>query len=277
MKTLVILDSQSILHRAYHALPSFTSPQGFPTGALYGFSSVLLKIIKDLKPDYLVAARDLPSPTFRHIIYEKYKAHRPKAGEELKAQIEPSCNILKAFGIPIYEKEGFEADDVIGTIVSKIKDEKDLKIIIVSVDLDIFQLVENEKISVNTLKTGVKETVFYDDEGIKKRFGFKPKFLADYKGLKGDPSDNIPRIKGIGEKTAAKLIKQFGSLKNILDKAEKEPEFFEKTGFGEKLVKLLLKNKEQALFSKELAAIRKDVPLKVSFSKKIFYLMKKML
>ncbi len=135
-KVLVVLDAHAILHRAFHALPSFTSSSGEPTGALYGFISMLVKIIKEFKPDTLVAGYDLPKPTFRHIVYEQYKSQRPKTDNDLVLQIEESKNILKAFGIPIYEKEGFEADDIIGTIVEQSFRKSNLKIIIASGDLD---------------------------------------------------------------------------------------------------------------------------------------------
>lgn len=208
-----------------------------------------------------MAAYDLSAPTFRHLVYKEYKAQRPATENELKIQINFSKEILKAFGIPVYEKEGYEADDLIGAIVEKLKKEKDIEIIIGSGDLDLLQLAENEKIKIYTLKKGVQETTIYDRESIKKRFGFEPEFLPDFKALKGDPSDNIPGVKGIGEKTAAELIKKFGSLENILEKAEKNPKELEKSGIKPKIIELLRLYKEQALFSKELASIRKDMPL----------------
>lgn len=261
MKRVVILDGQSIIHRAYHALPSFTSPEGIPTGGLYGFSAILLKIIRELKPDYLVAAYDVNAPTFRHLVYKEYKGQRPKTDEELVIQINLSKEILKSFGVPIYEKEGYEADDLIGAIAEKLKKEKDIEIIIGSGDLDFLQLADNDKVKVYTLKSGIKETMVYDREAIKRRFGFEPELLPDFKGLKGDPSDNIPGVKGIGEKTASLLIQKFGSLENIFEKAEKNPEELEKNGVKPKTAELLQRYKEQAFFSKELASIRKDMPL----------------
>ena len=263
-KTLVILDSQAILHRAYHALPYFTSPQGQLTGALYGFTAMLLKILRDLKPDYIAACYDLAKPTFRHIVYKQYKAHRPKTENELVLQIDTSKEILKRFNIPVYEKEGFEADDLIATIVEKTKKEKDLKIIIATGDLDALALVEQDKVKVYTLRQGIEEAAFYGQKEVEKRFGFPPEFISDFKGLKGDPSDNIPGVKGIGEKTASELIKKFGSLENILNKAKNNPEILQQAGFKERIIKALVQNEETALFSKALACLRKDLPIEFS-------------
>jgi DNA polymerase I len=201
-KTLVLLDSHAIIHRAYHALPEFLSSAGEPTGALYGLSSMLMKIISDLKPDYIVACYDLPGKTFRHETYEAYKAGRAKADDALIAQLIKSRAIFEAFNIPIYDCPGFEADDVIGTIVSKLKKDKNVNIIIASGDMDTMQLVDDKKVQVYTLKKGINDTILYDEEKVVARFGFGPALLPDYKGLRGDPSDNIKGIKGIGEKTA---------------------------------------------------------------------------
>ncbi|KKS16307.1 MAG: polymerase protein [Parcubacteria group bacterium GW2011_GWB1_41_6] len=269
-QVLVILDAHAILHRAFHALPAFTSPQGEPTGALYGFIAMLVKIIRELKPDYLVAGYDLPKPTFRHIVYENYKAQRPKTDNGLILQIEASRNILKAFGIPIYEKEGFEADDIIGTIVEQSSASwrtnlqsppSNLKIIIASGDLDTLQLVKNNQVVVYTLKKGLEDTIVYDEKAVEKRFGFQPELLPDFKGLKGDPSDNIIGIQGIGEKTASELIQNFGSLENLYKILKQNPEKLLQKGIKPRIVHLLKEGEEDAFFSKELAQIRKDVGL----------------
>lgn len=265
-KTLVLLDAHAILHRAYHALPSFTSPAGEPTGALYGFASMLLKIIKDFAPDYIAACYDLAAPTFRHIAYKQYKAKRPRVDDELIYQFELSKKLLEAFGIPLYAKESFEADDIIGTIVEKLKKEKDVSIIIASGDLDTLQLVEGKRVQVFTLRKGIQDTVLYDEGAVKERFGFSPRLIVDFKGLKGDPSDNIPGVKGIGEKTAIGLIQKFGTLETILSKAITRPDELKKAGVKDRVVSLLVAEKEEALFSKELASIKKDVP--ISFSLK---------
>jgi DNA polymerase-1 len=199
--TLVLLDAHAILHRAYHALPDFTSPTSEPTGALYGVTTMLLRIIEEFKPDYLVACYDLPEPTYRHEAYDAYKAGRAKTDESLIQQINRSREIFKVFGIPILEKPGFEADDILGTVAHLTADNKDLQVVIASGDMDTLQCVDKKRVKVFTLKKGIKDTIIYDEEAVKNRFGFGPKLVPDYKGLRGDPSDNIPGIAGIGEKS----------------------------------------------------------------------------
>ncbi len=260
IKTLVLLDSHAILHRSFHALPPFTSPSGEPTGAVYGFTAVLLKIIRELKPDYLVACYDLPEPTFRHIAYKEYKIQRPKMDDALISQIGKSRLVLEAFKIPIYEFPGFEADDILGTIVEKIGKEKNLKTIIASGDLDILQLVKNKEVVVFMLSRGINEAVFYDEKAVKERYGFGPELISDFKGLKGDPSDNIIGVKGIGEKSATDLIQKFGSLENIFEKIKNKKEELLGQGIKERVINLLKENEENALFSRELAKIRRDAP-----------------
>lgn len=258
---LVLLDSHAILHRAYHALPEFSSSKGEPTGALYGLSSMLIKIISDLKPDYIVSAYDLPGPTYRHEAYEDYKAGRPKSDEELVSQIKRSRDIFTAFGIPIYDSAGFEADDILGTIVEKTKKESGLEIIIASGDMDTLQLVEKDRVKVFTLKKGISDTILYDEKSVFERFGFKPELLPDFKGLRGDPSDNIVGVKGIGEKTATILIQNFGSIEEIYKKIKKDEESFKKAGLTQRIMDLLKENEEEAVFSKMLATIRRDAPI----------------
>ena len=262
-KTLVLLDAHAIIHRAYHALPEFLSSKGEPTGALYGLSTMLMKIIGDLKPDYIVACYDLPGKTFRHEAYDGYKAKRIKADEALISQLKSSRKIFEAFDIPMYDSPGFEADDILGTIVEKYKKEKDINIIIASGDMDTMQLVDDKKVQVYTLKKGINDTVLYDEDKIIKRFGFKPEFLADYKGLRGDPSDNIIGVKGIGEKTATSLISNFGTIEEIYKQLRiKNYELrFKELGLSDRLIKLLKDNEEEALFSKTLAKIRNDAPV----------------
>src|SRR3990167_6700450 len=267
---LVLLDAHAIIHRAYHALPEFLSGKGEPTGALYGLSSMLLKIITDLKPDYLIACYDLPQKTFRHEAYDGYKAGRAKTDEALIAQLKESRKIFEAFNIPIYDAPGFEADDVLGTIVEKEKNEKNLDIIIASGDMDTMQLVNNKKVQVYTLKKGLNDTILYDEEKVVERFGFKPTLLPDYKGLRGDPSDNIIGIKGIGEKTAQTLVSTFGSIEKIYKKIKKDPEAFRKAGLTPRIIKLLEDGEEEALFSKTLATVRHDAPIEFSLPKKVW-------
>lgn len=265
---IVVLDAHAIIHRAYHALPDFTSSSGEPTGALYGLSAMLMKIINDLKPDYIVACYDLPEPTHRHEVYKEYKGGRKKTDDELIQQLERSRDIFKAFGIRIYEKAGFEADDILGTIAYKLKDNKDIDVVIASGDMDTLQLVDKKKVTVYTLKKGINDTIIYDEAAVKERFGFAPKFLTDYKGLRGDPSDNIIGIPGIGEKTATTLITNFGTIEEIYKKLAKDEEQFKKVKITPRIINLLKDNEEEALFSKELATIHLKVPVVFSLPKK---------
>jgi DNA polymerase-1 len=271
-KKLVLLDVHAIVHRAYHALPEFATSKGEPTGALYGLSTMLLKIISDLKPDYIIACYDLPKPTYRHVAYKDYKAGRAKTDEELVSQLKKSYEIFNAFSIPVYSKEGFEADDMIGTIVEMVKSRRfsrdsdrsvgeDLDVVIASGDMDTLQLVSGEKIRVYTLKKGIKDTIIYDEKMVNERYGFGPELLPDYKGLRGDPSDNIIGIKGIGEKTATDLIKNFGSIEDIYKKLGKDESSFIKVGIKERIIGLLKEGEEEAKFSKMLGTIRKDAPI----------------
>ncbi len=262
-KILVLIDAHAVLHRAFHALPNFTSSKGEPTGALYGFAVFLLKVIKELKPDYVAVCYDLPEPTFRKIAYEAYKAKRPKMDDILAVQISRSRDILDSFKIPIYDSPGFEADDILGTIVENLKFQRsEIKIIIASGDLDTLQLVDNDNVVVYTLSKGIKEAIIYDEKAVKERFGFVPKLLPDFKGLKGDPSDNIIGVPGIGDKSASELIQKFGSIEDIYKGLKENKEKLIKVGIKERIVKLLEENEEEALFSKTLAEIRRDAPIK---------------
>ena len=269
-KVLVLLDVHAIIHRAYHALPEFATSKGVPTGALYGLSTMLLKIITDLKPDYILACYDLPKPTYRHIAYKDYKAGRAKADEELVSQLIKSREIFDALNIPIYDKEGFEADDMIGTLVEINKKNKNLDIVIASGDMDTLQLVEGDKIRVYTLKKGIKDTIIYNEKAVVERYGFLPKLLPDYKGLRGDPSDNIIGIKDIGEKTASDLIQKFGSIENIYKELKKDKEQFIKAGIKERIVGLLIDGEEEAKFSKMLGTIRLDAPIDFTLPEKVW-------
>lgn len=260
-KRLVLLDAHAILHRAYHALPDFSSPSGEPTGALYGLVAMLLKIVGELKPDYIVACYDLAGPTYRHEAFKEYKGTREKTDDMLVTQIERSRDIFDAFGIRIFDHEGFEADDMLGTIVEQTKGMKDLEVVIASGDMDTLQLVEKKRVMVYTLRKGIKDTVTYDEKGVAERFGFPPKLIPDYKGLRGDPSDNIPGIVGIGEKTATELIVGFGSIEDIYKKLKKSEKPFLDAGVKERMVGLLKENEEEAVFSKMLATIRRDAPI----------------
>ena len=260
-KRIVLLDTHAIIHRAYHALPEFTSPSGAPTGALYGLVSMLLKIITDLKPDYIAACYDLPKPTIRHEAYAGYKATRVKMEDALALQIQESRKVFDAFSIPTYEREGFEADDLLGTIAHEMRAEKGVDVIIASGDMDTLQLVDDERVRVYTLKKGINDTILYDEKAVKARFGFSPELIPDWKGLRGDPSDNIKGIEGIGEKTATELITNFGTIEDIYKKLQKSDAVFIKKSIKPRVIALLKEHKEDALFSKSLATIRLDAPI----------------
>ncbi len=270
-KTLVLLDAHAIIHRAYHALPEFLSSSGEPTGALYGLSTMLMKIVSDLKPDYIVACYDLPGATFRHEAYDAYKAGRAKTDDALIVQLQKSREIFEAFNVPMYDSPGFEADDVLGTVVSKLKKDKNINIIIASGDMDTMQLVDDKKVQVYTLKKGINDTILYDEDKVVERFGFKPEFLPDYKGLRGDPSDNIIGIKGIGEKTATTLISKFGTIEDIYKKIKKDEKAFKEVGITPRIIELIKNNEEEALFSKTLAKIRGDAPVDFTIPEKTFW------
>ena len=257
-ETLVILDAHAILHRAYHALPDFSSPTGEPTGALYGVVTMLLKIVEDFSPDYMVACFDLPEPTYRHTAFEAYKGTRKKTDDSLVTQIERSRDIFAAFGIPIFEKPGFEADDLLGTIAHLMKANKDIRVIIASGDMDTLQCVDKKRVQVYTLKKGIKDTILYDEAMVKERFGFGPTSVPDYKGLRGDTSDNIPGIVGIGEKTGTILISEFGTIEKMYKILAKDEEKFKALGLTPRIIGLLKDGKEEAEFSKMLATIRID-------------------
>jgi len=263
-KRLVIIDSNSLLHRSFHALPPLTTKKGEQTGACYGFLLTLFRAIKDLRPDFIVACFDTPGPTFRHEKFKAYKAKRPKIAEELSEQIPKIKRILKNFEIPVFEKKGVEADDLIATISKKAPQEQtypQLETYILSGDLDVLQLV-TEQTKVYTLGRGIKETVIYDKEKILLRFGILPKQMIDFKALAGDPSDNIPGVPGIGKKTASELLKKFGSLEHLYQEIEKG-----ETEIKPRVKEILLKNKEQAFLSQSLVTAKRDVSVDFNIKK----------
>lgn len=267
-KKLILFDAHAIIHRAYHALPEFSTSSGEPTGALYGLSSMLLKIITDLKPDYLVACFDLPGPTHRHEAYETYKAGRAKTDDNLILQLERAKDVFSAFDIPIYSHTGFEADDIIGTIVETLKKQKNIKIIIATGDMDALQLVYDKKVQVYMPKKGINSVILYDEKRVIERYGFPPELVVDYKGLRGDPSDNIIGVRGVGEKTATALITTFGSIEKIYKALKKKDSSYKKAGITERIRNILLENEEEALFSKTLVTIRTDAPINFNLPEK---------
>jgi DNA polymerase-1 len=257
---LILIDGNAIIHRSYHALPPFTTKNGELVNAVYGFASTLLSIIAKFEPKYIIATFDLAGPTFRHIEYAGYKATRVKADDALYAQIPRVKEVTEAFGIPIYAVSGFEADDVIGTLSKQAKENsKELETIIVTGDMDTLQLVDDAT-SVYTMRRGLTDSVLYSKAEIFERFSLAPEQLIDYKGLRGDPSDNIPGVKGIGEKTAIELLKTYGTLENVyahLDEIKKP--------VREKLEK----DRLIAIQSKGLATISREVPVTLDLEKAV--------
>jgi DNA polymerase I len=269
-RKLVLLDSHAIIHRAYHALPDFLNSKGEPTGALYGLATMLFKIITELKPDYIIACYDLPKKTFRHEAYDQYKAGRAKADPALVNQLIKSKDFFKACSIPIYECEGFEADDILGTIVEKTISIPGMDIIIASGDMDTMQLIEENRVYVYTLKKGINDTILYDQKKVMERFGFEPEYLPDYKGLRGDPSDNIIGVKGIGEKTATTLISHYNSIEKIYEALKSNEQEIKKLGITDRIINILKENEDEAVFSKTLATIRRDAPINFTFPEKVW-------
>lgn len=267
-KRLIIIDSNSVIHRAFHALPPLTTKKGELVNAVYGFLLVFFRVIKEFQPDFIVATFDFPAPTFRHKKFKKYKAKRPPMPKDLSQQIPKIKEILKAFSVAIFEKEGFEADDIIGTIAFLSPRKQvipKIETIILSGDLDTFQLI-NSQTKVYALRKGVKDVVLYDEELAREKFqGLNPEQILDFKALRGDPSDNIPGVTGIGEKTAISLLLSFGSFKNLYKEIEENSDRAKK--IKPKTREALLKYKEQAALSKDLAEIDKRVPLDFNLEK----------
>ena len=252
MKTLILIDANSLIHRCFHALPPLTAPDGRSTQALYGISSVLLKMWREEKPDYVAALFDRPEPTFRKEKYKKYKAQRPKAPDELVSQIIESRNLFGKFGIKIFEWPGFEADDLIATLAEKFKT-RDLRVVILTGDLDTLQLVEGSNVVVRTFRRGITNTFIYDEDAVKARYGLRPNQMVDYKALVGDPSDNIKGVPGVGPKTASELLTRFDTLDAIYKNLSTDP----------KIEKKLSGSKKDAEFSKSLVVLNREAPIKI--------------
>lgn len=259
-KRIVVLDSHAILHRAYHALPEFSTSKGEPTGALFGVATMLLKTIDELEPDYIIAARDLPGGTFRHEQFDGYKATRGEIDDALVAQLERAPEVFEAFGVPVYAAAGFEADDAIGTIVHELKGRDDVETIIATGDMDALQLV-SEQVSVFALRKGINDVVLYDADAVRERYGFGPEHIVDYKALRGDPSDNIPGVKGIGEKGATELIQAFGSIEKLYAALDADEAAVAAAGIKPRTIQLLKDGRESAVMSKELATIHHQAPI----------------
>ena len=259
MKTLLLIDGNAVMHRAYHALPPFKTQSGIPTNAIFGFLSILNKAISDFHPSHLVVCFDTPTPTFRKKLFVEYQSQRPKIEDNLKTQFVPVKEALDAAGITHLEKPGFEADDLIGTI-SHHFDKNGIKVLILSGDRDIIQLVRNN-VYVVTPHIGFAQTKIYDEEEVQKKFGISAKQIPDYKALAGDQSDNYKGAKGIGPKTAAKLLSQFKTLENLFSNLNK---------LDEKTRTILKDHKKNILLSKKLATIMQDVKIKFEIKNTAF-------
>jgi DNA polymerase-1 len=260
MKKLMILDGNSIVNRAFYGIRQLTNAQGLHTNAIYGFLNIFLKYNQEENPNYICVAFDLAAPTFRHMQYEKYKAKRKKMPDELAVQMPVLKEVLSAMNICTLSLEGYEADDIIGTVAQHC--EKDnISCVILTGDKDGLQLVtDNTKVKLITTRGGSTQTVDYFADQVKEKYGITPKEFIDLKALMGDPSDNIPGVAGIGEKTATELIKSYGSIKYIYDN-------FDEIKIKDSIRKKLATGKESAYLSKQLATIDKNVPIEFDINR----------
>jgi len=261
-KRLVLIDGHAVVYRAFYAFPtSLTDKEGELANAVFGFSSILLSVIKELRPTHIAVAFDLDKPTFRHKEFADYKAQRPKTEEELKNQIGRVKEVVRVLNIPIFEVEGFEADDVIGTLAKQAHAKK-IQAVIATGDQDAMQLV-NGNVKVFVPGRGKQPAKMYGTKEVVEKYGFNPKQMIDYKALCGDPSDNIPGVKGIGPKTACGLIDKYGSVEGVY-KAVKNKTI---EGLGKVMLEKLTLGQEDAVKSKMLATIVLDVPISLELPK----------
>ena len=261
-KKIIITDSNSIIHRAFHALPPLTTKDGELVNVVYGFFSAFLKAVQDFNPDFIATCFDLPFPTFRHKKFKEYKANRTPTPKELYQQIPIVKRLLKILEVPVFEKKGFEADDLIGTVGELVKKHNSsIEVIVLSGDLDLLQLVD-ENIKVYILKKGKDNSLLYDKELVKEKYlGLSPSQLVDFRALRGDPSDNIPGVSGVGEKTTIKLLNQFQNIENLYNCLE----CGKSIGINEKMKEKLIQQKKKAFLSQYLARIKKDIPIKIDY------------
>ncbi len=251
LKKLILVDGNAIVHRAYHAMPPFRTQKGELVNAVYGFASMLLNILRKERPDYIAVSFDTKAKTFRHEEYKEYKATRVKGPDELYFQFPRVKELVRAFNIPIFELDGFEADDVLGTLAHQADKTKEVHTYIMTGDQDTLQLITGRTSILYPVK-GFGETMIYDVPRVLAKFGISPTQIPDFKGLKGDASDNIHGVKGIGEKTAITLLQKYGTLENIYENLEKI------TGA---IHNKLADDKDAAFFSKKMATIVCDVPV----------------
>ena len=256
----IIIDGNALIHRSFHALPpTMTTKDGRLVNAVYGFTSFILRAFLELRPEFVVLTLDRPAPTFRHEQYTEYKATRTKAPDELYEQIPLVKEVAKILDIPIFELDGYEADDLIGTIAQKAAAETDWHSIIITGDMDTLQLI-NARTSVYTMSRGLNESVLYGAKEVQERYGLRPDQIVDYKALRGDASDNIPGVKGIGEKGATELLQNFDTLDGVYTAAEASNEKIKP-----RLRELLLAEKEQAYLSQNLATINREAPIQIKW------------
>ncbi|MEQ2129839.1 DNA polymerase I [Caldanaerobacter subterraneus KAk] len=254
MAKFLLIDGSSLMYRAYYALPMLTTSEGLHTNALYGFTMMLIKLLEEEKPDYVAIAFDKKAPTFRHKEFKEYKATRQAMPEELSEQVELLKEVIDGFNIKTLELEGYEADDIIGT-VSKMAEEKGMEVVIVTGDRDALQLI-SPRVKVKISKKGITQMEEFDEKAVLERYEITPQQFVDLKGLMGDKSDNIPGIPNIGEKTAIKLLKEFGSVENLLENISK---------LSGKIKETIEANRELAVMSKRLATINRNIPLEIDF------------
>lgn len=257
MQTLLLIDGNAIMHRAYHALPPFKSADGTQTNVVYGYLSMLYKTVGDFKPDYLISCFDTPKPTFRNKLFKNYQIQRPKIDDDFIVQIPIVKQALDAAGISRIEKDGYEADDLIGTI-TKIFETNQFRVVILTGDKDIFQLI-TDNVFVAAPQLGLANIKIFDKSEVEKKLDVSPDQIIEYKALAGDPSDNYPGAPGIGPKTASKLIHQFGTVDKIYKNLEKVE--------SEKIKEILEKEKESVYVSKKLATIMTDVDIDLDIDK----------
>ena len=263
MKKLLILDSNSILNRAFYGVRYLSAKDGTPTNAIYGFLNILLKLIKEQEPDYICAAFDVKAPTFRHKQYEGYKAQRKPMPEGLAAQMPLAKDVLRAMGVTILEKEGYEADDIIGT-VARLCEESEISCFIATGDKDDLQLASDKtKVILTVTKSGYNETIIYDDKAVNEKYHVTPTEFIDVKALMGDPSDNIPGVKGVGEKTAMSLIEKHHSIEYIYENIDD-------IGLKGAMLQKMKDGREMAFMSKELATINRNTPIEFNAEECVF-------
>lgn len=256
MSTLLLIDGNAILHRAFHALPPFKTKDGTPTNAVYGFATMILKAVNDFKPEYIAVCFDTPVPTFRKKLHKEYQAHRPKMDEGLVPQFPLTKEFLQKAGIAYLEKEGFEADDVIGTLAKNCADDK--TVIILTGDRDIMQLI-TDHIFVVTPLIGLSTIKMYDKKEVLNKLQVNPEQIPDFKALAGDQSDNYKGAKGIGPKTAADLLKTYSSIDNLFSNLDQIQ--------NERIKNILISEKENIMLSHQLATIHTKVDIDCNLEK----------